>query len=228
MKNLQVTAYLSSPIAVFDDWTPQLEGLAIYQLLSKMGLAHPNPSIEQIKENQIYIDKLPIKKDSEHGFYYCSNPVYTYVCEEISKFRKRWTPQEDGHINWGKRKAKIETSQGAEKHYDLPLFLRLTNQIDWFCVGNKESLYALLKDVSGLGKKRSYGYGQVYQWEIKSIENDWSLVRNGELMKPVSGKVFKDLEIDRFYNVIKWGWKPPSWLPQNKELCFMPEVVKRG
>jgi len=226
---LQITAYLSSPIAVYDDWTPQLEGILIYQLLSNLGLAHPNPSIEQVKENQTIIDRyLPIKKDPEHTFYYCSNPVYTYHSEEQSRFRKRWSPDQEACINWGKRKPKFETSQGAEKAYDLPLFLRLTPRIDWFAIGTRYQVEPLLNDVSGLGKKRSQGFGQVSKWVVKEVKDDWSLVREGELMKPVPNVVFKELGITQLYNLLQWGWKPPIWLPENKNLCFMPEVVKRG
>jgi len=228
MKNLQVTAHLSNAIAVNDDWTPQLEGILIYHGLNQLGLAHPNPSVEQIKANQSIIDKVtPIKKDENHGFYYCSNPVYIYIAEEKSNFRKRWEAN-DKYINWGKRKAKIETSQGGEKNYDLPLFLRLTNRIDWFCVGDKEKIENLLELVTGLGKKRSHGFGQVSLWEVTEIENDWSLVKDDELMKPVPSIVFKELGITKFYNVLRWGWKPPIWLPENKALCMMPEVVKRA
>jgi hypothetical protein len=227
MKNLQITAHLASAIAVYDDWTPQLEGVLIYQLLSNLGLAHPNPSLDQIKDcDQIIRERLPIKRNSEHGFYYCSNPVYCYKCEQQSRFRKRWSPDQDGNIKWGKRKAKFDTSQGAEKSYDLPLFLRVTPRIDWFCIGNPDEVKSLLDCVTGLGKKRSQGFGQVCQWDVTEIDQDWSLVKDKELMKPVSGKVYSSLDLDRFYNVLKWGWKPPVWLPENQALCFMPEVVK--
>ena len=228
MKNLQVTAYLSSPIAVYDDYTPQLEGLLIYLFLDRLGLAHPNPNLQQIKDcEKIIGERLPIKKNNKYGFYYCSNPVYTYISEEKSNFRKRWDT-DNKYINWGKRKAKIETSQGAEKNYDLPLFLRSTTRIDWFCIGDKSEIEILLKNCTGLGKKRSHGFGQVSTWEVTEIQENWSLIRNGELMKPVSGKVFQELKIDKFYNLMQWGWKPPVWLPENKDLCCMPEVVKRG
>jgi hypothetical protein len=144
---LQITASLVSPIAVYDDYSPQLEGILIFQLLTSLGLAPPNLNIEQIKQNMSIVDELlPMKKHPEHGFYYCSNPVYKYLAEEKSNFRKRWDADNE-YINWGKRKAKVETSQGAEKNYDLPLFLRLTNRIDWFAVGEAIHTKLLLQSV---------------------------------------------------------------------------------
>jgi len=227
-KPLQITAFLANSIAVYDDWTPQLEGLLIYQLLQELGLAHPNPNLQQIKDCDVIVrGKLPIKQNSEHGFYYCSSPVYTYLSEEKSNFRKRWDAN-DKFIDWGKRKAKIQTSEGAEKNYDLPLFLRLTNRIDWFAVGDKEEIESLLKYCTGLGKKRSQGYGQVIEWKVTEIENDWSLIRENELMKPLPNFICKELGINRFYNLLTYGWKPPIWLTENKALCMMPEVVKRA
>jgi hypothetical protein len=228
MQNLQITAYLSSPIAVYDDWTPQLEGVLIYQFLSNLGLSSPNPTPAQVAETKEILDKnFPIKKHLEHGFYYCSSPVYSYKEEQQSRTRKRWTPDQDGHINWGKRKAKFSTSEGAEKSYDLPLFLRLTPRIDWFCVGNPVEIKNLLNYITGLGKKRAQGFGQVYSWKITEIEEDWSILRDNELMKPLPNYICKELGVNRFYNLIQWGWKPPAWLNENKTLCMMPEVVKQ-
>jgi hypothetical protein len=228
MENLQVRVTLGNGIAVYDDYSPNLESLVIYQLLSERGLASSNPTVQEITDNMAKLQGLiPIKQDETHGFFYCSNPVYTYISEERHQFRKRWE-SDNKYINWGKRKAKVETSQGAEKNYDLPLFLRLTPFIDWYCVGDKTELLRILNQVTGLGKKRSHGFGQVIEWKVTEIENDWSLVKDGELMKPVNGKVFINLGISRFYNVLTWGWKPPGWLSVNKELCMMPEVVKRA
>jgi hypothetical protein len=227
-KPLQVTAFLASPLAVYDDYTPQLEGLLIFQLLIKLGLAHPNPSVEQVKQNMAIVDELlPIKKHPEHGFYYCSNPIYKYLSEEKSNFRKRWDAN-NKFINWGKRKAKIQTSEGAEKNYDLPLFIRLVNRIDWFIVGDKTHTKSLLQSVTGLGKKRAHGFGQVTQWQVTERESDWSILKDDELMKPVPIVVCKELGVKKFYNLMQWGYKPPIWLLENKTLCFMPEVVKRG
>lgn len=232
MKPVQITAYLSNGIVVNDDWSPQLEGVVIYHILEEKGLLSPNPTKEQVREtDEILSQCCPLLRDKEHGFYYCSSPVYQYVNESQSRYRKRWSPGEEGRINWGKRKAKFSTSEGAEKAYDLPLSIRLTSRIDWYGVGDLEDLQRILNKVKGLGKKRSQGYGQVYQWEVKETEQDWSISREGTLMKPLPGEIianskkFTEKIEDLKYNLLRWGWRPPSWLNENKEMCLMPNSV---
>ena len=42
MENLQVTAYLSNGIAVYDDWSPSLDNLLIDLLLKNQGINTPD------------------------------------------------------------------------------------------------------------------------------------------------------------------------------------------
>lgn len=221
---LQITAILANGIAVYEDWSPQLEGLLIYQLLSKRGLVTPNPSHGQVTKNIAAIaDDIPLAM--WEGIYKCSSPVYRYRCEETTKFRKRWEP--DGRVNWGKRKPKFDTSQGAEKSYDLPLFLRLTPRIDWFAVGDRQEVERLLSGVAGLGKKRGHGYGQVTRWEVKAVSEDWSIKKGDQLMKAIPAGLFKELGLPLSHDLIQWGYKPPVWLPEHKALCVMPRLVEQ-
>jgi len=223
-KPLQITAFLACGIAVYEDWSPQLEGLLIYQILKKKNLVTPNPSFKEARKNMETISpEIPLEQ--WEGIYKCSAPVYRYKCEETTKFRKRWEP--DGRVNWGKRKAKFDTSQGAEKSYDLPLFVRLTPRIDWFAMGDCSEIERLLSGVTGIGKKRSHGYGQVIRWEVKEIKDDWSLVRDGQLMKPIPTELFPQLGLPLSHDFLQWGYKPPVWLPENKTLCVMPRVVQQ-
>lgn len=219
---LQITAFLANGIAVYDDWSPQLEGLIVGEIIKREKLFVPNANAEQAQKTMAEIAPL-IPFEAWQGIYKCSAPVYRYKCEETAKFRKRWEP--DGRINWGKRKAKFSTSEGAEKSYDLPLFLRLTSRIDWFAMGDRQTIECIVSDISGIGKKRSHGYGQVVRWEVQEIAEDWSLVRDGGLMKPVPTETLTMLGLPLSHNIMRWGYKPPAWLPENKLLCVMPKVV---
>lgn len=221
---LQITAYLANGIAVYDDWSPQLDGLIIGELIKSKNLTSPNPTKEQVMQTMAAI-AYEIPLEVWEGIYKCSAPVYRYKCEESTKFRKRWEP--DGRVDWGKRKAKFSTSEGAEKSYDLPLFVRLTARINWFAVGDQGVIESLLEGATGIGKKRSHGYGQITHWEVKETESDWSLSRDGQLMKPIPSNLFQLLELPFSHDVMQWGYKPPVWLPENKTLCVMPGVVEQ-
>jgi len=223
MQPLKVQAWMGSPIAGYDDWSPDLAGLLEYLLLDRLHLASPNPTPEQVEETRAIVDEqMPIRRGDLDGEWYwqTSGPCYTIKSEQIDKFRKRWDCQEH-NLNWGKRKAKWSTSEGPEKSYDLPLYLRSTSVITWYCVGNLVAVADLLNDCTGVGKKRSHGYGQITKWEVELCEHDWHLWRNGMLMRPIPlTSIPQDRPVD--FSILDWGWRPPAWLHSNKTRCAMP------
>ena len=231
MANLRVTARLSSGIAVFDDWSPDLASLLEWLILDARGMAAPNPSAQDVEASRPVVDEhMPLAKGwlGEDWYWQTSSPCYTYRNESVSKFRKRWAPGIDSPPPaWGKRKAKWDTSQGAEKAYDLPLFVRLAPKITWYCQGDREGIAALLQGCTGLGKKRAHGYGQVTNWEVEDHGQDWHLWGpNGELMRPIPAvHLPRDRPID--IAIRDWGWRPPAWLSANKARCAMPVHTAR-
>ena len=228
MQPLQVTAWVSSAIAAYDDWSPNLGNLVIRILLEEAGRASPNPTPEQAAENIAWVNQyLPIATlhlngNPELWYHATSSPCYHLLFEEIDRIRKRWDVGEIGYIDWGKRKAKIDTSQGAEKSYDLPLPKRGLERIDWWCVGDKDELVRLLSFVTHLGKKRRC---VVSRWEINESPQDWHLYREGVLMRPIP---MSEVREGIAFTIRNWGWRAPAWLPVNKIQCAMPiHTVRR-
>jgi len=226
--NLQITAHLSSPFFAYDDWSPAIDALLEYIWLDERGLISPNPS-----PKDLIIAELPIEKGDLGGEWYwkVSAPCYQISAETQDRFRKRWDYQETS-LNWGKRKPKWTTSEGAEKSYDLPVFLRHTERIDWFAVGEPDEVLSLLQQCSGIGKKRSYGYGQVSRWEVKTIAEDWHLWREEQLMRPIPTERIMDAGrgCPQGLFILRWAWRPPGWLHSNRVMCFMPTgtVIRDG
>ena len=223
---LRVTAYLINSIAVSDDWSPSLDSLIDLSVLQKEAthLVCPNPSLEQIKESEKYYEKYhPIAKTEFEGevFRACSSPYYLFQAEDTTRYRKRWDYQEK-HLDWGKKKAKFSTSEGHTKSYDLPLYLRVVNSIDWFCIGDLQTLKQYLSFIRYLGKKRSYGYGQIEKWEVKEFTQDWSLFKDGLITRPIP---FRLVQNQPFHGntIMRWGWRSPYWLPENQDICLMPK-----
>ena len=229
LKNLQITAYLGKPIALSDDYSPSIDALLEWLWLDERGLARTNPSPDSLIQTE-----LPIKKGRITGewlfdeWYWCvSSPHYQIEYEQTSRFRKRWDYQ-DKHLSWGKKKAKVQRDGGFTKNVDLPLFLRNTNRIDWFAVGDRVELHRLLEQCTHLGKARSCGYGEVLKWDVTEIENDWHLWRNGNLARPIPYEYFAPLNHKERLPMMSWAWRPPGWMDCNRELCVMPKhnVVK--
>lgn len=219
MINLQVTAKLATPIAVSDSWSPRLDNLLCWLWLDTQGLVSPDPRAGQLIEADIPLQRRTIKQTE---FWACSAPFYQSIGEQKIKYRKRWDYQEY-HCDWGKKKAKVNTQEGPTKAYDLPLRLLEIPRIDWFCVGNLSDTKELLSRCSHLGKKRSQGKGQVYQWEVREFEHDWSLWKDGLLTRPFPIELIENVGSYPKINMMEWGWKSPAWLPENRSICMMSD-----
>lgn len=229
MDSLRITAHLASPLGVFDDYSPSIDSLLEWLLLDRLGEVQPNPTTEQVEASRTIVDaQLPLLKSEIAGEWYwaASSPCYQILNEQVDRYRKRWNPGIDSpEPNWGKRRAKWSGSEGAEKNYDLPLYLRSISAIFWYVVGDKAGILDLLQDCTGIGKKRAYGYGQVLKWEVEP-HDDWHLWRDGQLMRPVPVTAI-DRNCD--FAILNWGWRPPAWLHTNKVRCAMPvHNVKKG
>jgi CRISPR type IV-associated protein Csf3 len=221
MDNLQIIAHMATPLAAYDDWSPSLDALIEYQLLDRLGLITPNPTAEDAEKNlPLIFDKMPIARKILNGEWYwaVSSPHYIENHQQTSKFRKRWDYQEH-HLDWGKKRAKVDSSQGHFKAYDLPRYDREMQTIHWFCVGDRDGIAELLQPVTNLGKKRSQGCGQVHKWEVLPFEHDWHLWRGESLARPMPINMISQPQA---INMMNWGWRPPVWLAANKSMCYMP------
>lgn len=224
MDNLIVTAHLLSPIAVNDDWSPHLDALLEWQILERHGLVVVAPTIKQITATRNLVNQeMPLAKGwfGKLPYWQISSPCYEYLSEYQERFRKRWAPGIDTPPpNWGKRRANINTSAGAEKNYDLPLRVRLVEKIHWFCVGDRQQLQDLLNRCTHLGKKRAYGYGQVYKWSVEETAQDYHLYTGTQVRRPIPLEWLQEGATD--YTVLKTRVAPPYWLLSKQVLCAMP------
>jgi CRISPR type IV-associated protein Csf3 len=222
MDNLQVTAHLSTPLVAFDDWSPSLDALLEFQILDRLGLVSPNPTIADAERAAPIVQReMPLERRDIDGEWYwaVSSPHYLLLGEDTQRYRKRWD-YHDRHLRWGKMRQSVDTQAGHYKSYDLPRYERLIRTIHWFCVGNKAGIEILLSDVTHIGKKRSQGCGQVLQWQVEPFDQDWHLWRDGHLARPMPISIL--LPIPDGASILEWGWRPPVFLPQNKTLCYMP------
>lgn len=222
MNTLEITAYLNTPVATFNKWTPAIDGLLVYLILERENLLCPNPTAEQMLHAYEQLDHLlPLGKGNIANDWYwqASSPIFSSQQTYRDRYRKRWDYQEN-NLNWGKRKAKWHTSEGAEKSYDLPLECNSTQAVRWYVIGDRLRIADLLQSCTHIGKKRSYGNGEVRQWEVKTTPDDWHLVKDNKLMRPIPQRLAAGLPPSN--TIMSWGWRPPAWLSVNQELCLMP------
>lgn len=123
---------------------------------------------------------------------------------------------------------KINTQSGQYKNYRMPINVLLVGELNWFCVGDPIQIKNLLSTISGIGKKRAYGFGSIVlneqgkpNWIVEPWPEDWSIRGpGGRLMRivPFSGKVTEGAT----FRV--WGIRPPNWHPANQVLAEIPRV----
>lgn len=230
MDNLIVTAVLLSPIAVNDDWTPHLDAVLEWLILDRHGKAIAAPTPEQIAATRPLVDQeMPLAKGELAGYPYwkVSCPRYRYHSEYQERYRKRWSPGIDSPPpRWGKRRANINTSAGAEKNYDLPLRVRTVDSIQWFCVGDRAPLVELLQSCKGLGKKRAQGFGQVQQWIVDTTDSDQHLYLGSQVQRFIPVAALKDKASD--YTVAAARLMPPYWLSLERVPCACPTTTVVG
>lgn len=220
MQALRVTAYLATPIVAFDEWTPSLENILIWQVLDRAGCSVAAPTPATATANQLVIDRsLPIAKGTlgDDWYYQVSAPHYLWEWNSDVITHKRWDRQED-HLDWQGRR-KTWNSQGfytKSKVNRVPI--RFTPMVDWFCVGDREALLPLLTRTTHLGMQRR---GQVLRWQVQPWD-DWHLWGgDGQLMKPIP---IAHLPTQRsvHYRQLQWGWRSPVTLASNITACAMP------
>ena len=221
MDNLQIIAHMATPLVAYDDWSPSLDALIEYQLLDKLGLITPNPTIADAEKNlPLIFNDMQIARPVLNSEWYwaVSSPHYIENHQQTTRFRKRLDYQEL-HLDWGKKRAKVDGSQVHFKAYDLPRYDREMQSIHWFCIGDRDGIAELLQPVTNLGKKRSQGCGQVHKWEVLPFEHDWHLWRGDSLARPMPVNMIKQ---PQSINMMNWCWRPPTWLAANKSMCYMP------
>lgn len=218
---LKVTIYLKESLAFYDDYSPSLDGILEFLYFEKQGYYNPNPNPLELQQAEIPLEKRYFGDDY---YYACSSPHYFYLAEDQAGFRKRWDPEPIGLVNWGKKKAHWNSGQSEFKAFNLPLFLRQIFCINYWIVGNKAGLEDLLSQLIAVGKRHNAGWGALADTkaiEIEKSKEDYSLLANNQLMRPVPNKYRSYLPLElKGYKQMAFGWKPPARF--NHELCLVP------
>lgn len=210
MRPLKITAKLfDGRIATTDGYLPFDSILAA----AWMKRYHPekyyntDPSIDEM-----VIPDLPLKK-LEGDICAASFAQYRKEGEEIAYWHKRFDAQlSEDYADFGGRREKVDVKSSHYKAYRMPLNIILTPDVVWYAVGDQGEIESLLEEIPALGKKTSQGFGQVLEWTVDEIEEDWSLWKDGQLMRNLP-----DPDGDS-----EWGVRSPYWYPANIVRCRMP------
>lgn len=159
---------------------------------------------------------------------YCTSVGIGDSREFTGSWGKRWTNKDTDVIKWrGRGKKRVDTGRGRYKNYHMPIILKSYKKIVFYVRGDKKEIERLLNThISYLGKKGSQGYGQVNKWTVEEIEEDYSLWKDNEPMRPIPIKhcnEYIENNINEDINIQEHPVIPPYWREDYREMSVMPE-----
>lgn len=214
---LKIRAYLQTPV-VSDQYLP-LDGILFNHFVrDNFGVQIATKSRQG--DAAIWTDKLlPFAKRngiSKNDWYYaCSFAIWSAcVLRGTMEYAKRFdTHLAVDYADFGKKKAKVDTSRGEQKNYFIKEYTFNAEYVEWYCVGDKKEIELLLPFCTHVGKKSAQGAGAVFKWEVESTQFDWSVNdADGKLMRAIPSP-----ESNFVY-----GIRPSYWHPQNQTRVLMP------
>lgn len=91
--------------------------------------------------------------------------------------------------------------------------------VRFYAYGSYEGVEDLLMSLQYLGAHSSHGYGQVRAVQVYRVRHNWSLWREGQPMRPIP---VREVENPSRFFVAITGYRPPTWLRQNQDVCVLP------
>ena len=105
----------------------------------------------------------------------CSDPIYPdCAAQYVEHFTKKLGVENWPPLLGEENRLVVSASNSWTKSYRLPLRIRRIDRVSWFAVADRKSLLKALNHIEFLGKKRSYGYGQVVKWDAAEVSRDYS------------------------------------------------------
>jgi hypothetical protein len=114
-------------------------------------------------------------------------------------------------------KGKISRASGFFKDFYLKVVYVPAVRIRFYVTGELREIERLVKLVPALGKERNIGFGFIRKAEVREIEHEWGLVKDGVAMRPIPVRYLKSYE-DATY----LAYKPPYWSKHSVDLCAVP------
>lgn len=222
--NLRVRATLRTPV-VADNWLP-LDGILLYQRtrddLGQRDTNVPGASLlAQPKGGEMIGGRIPVAIVHARDWYYrCSWAQWGPHADGVDAWSKRFDQSLVDLVDFNGRRGVVNTSSGTYKGYRVPVYYRSAMWVEWYCVGDKERIEYLLSTVTHIGKKSAQGWGRVIAWEVEQIDEDYSIWRDGQLMRGIPVYHWpRELGAPR---KASYGVRPPYWLSSNQTILAMP------
>lgn len=224
-RNFKVTAHMQTPVAAIHPIILDaiISAAKAMEILGEEFYSGKNIAGE---EHEIRSMMDPIL-DRKHGVYCTSVGLGDYR-EFVGSWSKRWDDKNDDIVKFrGKGKKRVDVGAGFYKNYHMPLVLKSYKTVTFYVRGDMDEVKRLLESyIFYIGKKGSQGFGQIRKWEFEEIEEDWSIWKDGRLMRPIPTsecmeEIEKMMEEQLPVNIRQHPVIPPYWRKETV-LCLMP------
>lgn len=221
LEPLRIRAWLRSGI-VSDRWLP-LDGILMYQThRDQMGGQDVTIPGDYSQHMQFPTLPLGITHPGRRNWYYqCSWAQWSHEIEGRDHWNKRFDSGFANLIDFESRRGVVIIEQGRYKAYHMPVFYRVAQWVEWYGVGDKAEIEYLLSTVTNIGKKSSQGWGRIYCWQVESWPDDWSVWREGELMRGIPAEDVTGS--GQSFNIGNYGIRPSYWKANNQKVLVMPD-----
>ncbi len=213
---LKIRAYLQTPI-ISDKFLP-LDGILFNHFIRDIFGAKDITKARESTVSEYSGKNLPIQKrntNDEDWYYACSFAVWSPdTTRDTIEYAKRFdTDLAVDYVDFGKKRAKVDTSRGENKNYFIKEYTFNAPFVDWYCRGDKQKIKTLLAFCTHIGKKSSQGFGSVLSWEVEETERDWYKMDNaGNTMRAIPSQ--KGTHI--------YGIRPSYWHPRHQTKVLLP------
>ena len=215
IKNWKITARLVSPLC---GDAPMLDALLKWEMARRLGKKCRVRITRATRLKDFFEIPLPIAKKNIAGYQiYCSSdPVLSVKSASwIEREAKRFDTTKNALILHPKKRKSLLIASGPYKQRFAPIRLSLVERVVWFCRGDRSEINKLLKNVASIGKNRGHGFGLVDFFDYEEMENDFSIIADGVLMRTVPVKVAEELNATSFSQSYG-GWREPYWHPETQ------------
>lgn len=219
LEPLQITAFLRTPV-VSDDYLP-LDGILLYQAHREQ-----NGFLDfTLPGEYTNFSGITLPLEIEHGgkpnwYYRASWAEWSVNAEGRDYWNKRFDNTFADLIDFDGKRGNVIVEKGTFKAYHQPIYYRSALYVRWYVLGDKSEIERLLFTVTHIGKKTVQGWGRVARWMFKRISNDYSVWKNGKLMRGIPPEEAKEFSVNSKIGL--YGIRPSYWKSNNQMPLALP------
>jgi len=212
---------LNSPMASSDPFIHMDSFLSYAAGIESIGYDELH-NIEEKSEPVYFEDEMPLKKYKTSGeWVWASSVAMTLEEKEIDKWCiTNWKKRFDVDQEHQKKDTQIPISAGKFKSYNSKLAYAPVERIIFLFEGDPEKVKTLMKNIDGIGKKTSQGYGKIKDYSIEPTDKQYSIYDSGHTLRSLPKEFISGIEPG--IRVERRTVRPPYWHPDNQKMSLPP------